>query len=477
MQSLLHWLSDLVARAGHWSYAVIFAAAVLESAAFLGLLVPGEALVLLAGFLTAQGVLDLDVLLWVVALGAVLGDSIGYELGRLLGRPWVLRHGSRFGLSEARLLRAEAFWSQHGAKAVFLGRFIGFARALVPFLAGSTAMRYRLFLLYNALGAVLWATAFLLLGRGLGASWQVAERWIGRASAILGVAVLLGFAFVWLGRWAARHESELKDRWRRLQDLPQWQAWHTRFAPQIGWLRDRLSPTGFLGLRLSLGVALMIGAVWLFGGVAEDVVHRDPLTYVDIVLAQWLQDHAVESLTVLMLAVTHAHDWAPVLGATVLLCCFFAWKRQPEWLLVAFIAMPGGMLLNWVLKLAFRRPRPSVGAYVQALQSYSFPSGHTVAATLFYGLVAVYLVSIARSWTQRVTIVWVASACIVVVAFSRLYLGVHYLSDVLSAMAVGAFWLALCVTTVHTLAAVRESRNDAADTPPATNQQEGDNLR
>lgn len=469
-----------MARAGHWSYAVIFAAAALESAAFLGLLVPGEALVLLAGFLSAQGVLDLDVLLWVVILGAVLGDSIGYELGARLGRPWALRHGRRFGLSEKRLLQAEEFWSRHGAKAVFLGRFIGFARALVPFLAGSTAMRYRVFLLYNVLGATLWAAAFLLLGRGLGASWQVAERWIGRASAIVGVAILLMLAFAWLGRWTARHESALKGRWRRLREQPQWQALENRIEPQIDWLRLRLSPTGYLGLRLTLGVVMVIGAAWLFGGVAEDVIHRDPLTRVDAVLAQWLQDHAAATLTALALGVSQAHDAAPVILVTALLCVFFGWRRQRAWLLITLLVVPGGMLLNWGLKLAFQRPRPTVSAYAQALQSYSFPSGHTVAATLVYGLVAVYLVSIARSWTQRVTVVWLALACIVVVAFSRLYLGVHYLSDVLAAMAVGAFWLALCTTAVHTLVAARETRNGKAGTAegmPTTKQRTGHTPR
>lgn len=482
MQSLLHWLSDLVARAGQWSYAVIFAAAALESAAFLGLLVPGEALVLLAGFLTAQGVLHLDVLLIVVALGAVLGDSIGYELGRHLGRPWALRRGRRFGLSEKRLLRAEAFWERHGARAVFFGRFIGFARALVPFLAGSTGMRYRVFLLYNALGAALWATAFLLLGRVVGSSWQVAERWIGRASAIVGLGLLLVFFFVWLGRWAARHEADLKVRWRQLQERPQWQVWRERIAPQIVWLQARLSPTGYQGLRLTLGVLMMVGGAWLFGGVAEDVIDRDPLTQVDVVLAQWLQDHAAAPLTAVALAITHAHDWAPVLVATLMLCGFFAWKRQREWLLVTLLTVPGGMLLNWGIKLAFRRPRPTVSDYVHALQSWSFPSGHTVAATLFWGLVAVYLVSVARNWTQRVTVVWLALACIVMVAFSRVYLGVHFLSDVLAAMGVGGFWLALCTTTVHTLSAARAAANGqaagaSAIAPPTTHHDQGDTPR
>ncbi|MDE2299673.1 MAG: phosphatase PAP2 family protein [Burkholderiales bacterium] len=298
----------------------------------------------------------------------------------------------------------------------------------------------------------------------------------GRAGAVVGAGFLLALAYAWLGRWTARHEAALKDRWRRLREQPLWRALERRLEPQIAWLHARLSPTSYLGLRLSLGVAVIVGTAWLFCGVAGDVVDRDPLTRVDAVLAQWLQDHAVAPLTALALAVSHAHDAAPVILATALLCTFLAWRRQYAWMLITMLTVPGGMLLNWGLKLAFQRPRPTVSAYAQALQSYSFPSGHTVAATLFYGLLAVYLVSVARTWTRRVTVVWLALACIVVVAFSRVYLGVHYLSDVLAAMAVGAFWLALCTTAVHTLATAREARNGTAGTAeamPTLNQQEG----
>lgn len=122
-------------------------------------MVPGETLVLVAGFFAAQGLLDLDALIVVIAIGATLGDSIGYEMGRKMGRPALVWYGSRFGLNEQRVDKADAFFAKHGGKSVFFGRFVGFARALVPFLAGSSQMRYRQFLPYNALGAILWSIA------------------------------------------------------------------------------------------------------------------------------------------------------------------------------------------------------------------------------------------------------------------------------------------------------------------------------
>ena len=197
---MLEHLLGLVARLGEWAYLIVFLAAALESSAFVGLVVPGESLVMAAGFLAAAGLLDLADLLPLVAPGAVLGDSVGYELGRWLGRDFLARHGPRVGLRPARLARLDAFFLRHGGKTVFLGRFLGFARALAPFLAGASGMPYGRFLRYNVLGAVLWATAVVVVGYLVGQSWWLVERWIGRGSWILAGLVVLAIAAVWLWR-------------------------------------------------------------------------------------------------------------------------------------------------------------------------------------------------------------------------------------------------------------------------------------
>ena len=204
VRSILQYLLDLVARLGAWSYVIIFAAAALECAAFLGLVVPGESLVLASGFFAHQGILRLDSVMVAAALGATIGDNIGYYLGQKLGRDWLLRHGSRFGITKRRLHQAETFFQRQGPKAVFVGRFIGFARALVPFVAGTSRMRYRQFLIYNAFGAVLWSIGFVTLGYVLGASWQVAEKWIGRTSLVLAGVLVLVALVVWRRRSSAR---------------------------------------------------------------------------------------------------------------------------------------------------------------------------------------------------------------------------------------------------------------------------------
>lgn len=454
---MLDYLVHLVDRLGHWGYVVIFLGAMAESAAFLGLLVPGESLVLVAGFLAAQQVLNFDVLIVVVAVGAAIGDSIGYELGRHLGRPWVLRYGRYAGVHARHLDRAHEFFERHGGKSVFLGRFVGFARALVPFLAGSWRMPYRYFLPYNALGALLWSLSFVLLGYLLGASWRVAEQWIGRAGAILGGAVLFILLLAGLWRWLVRHERAVRERWARVLAHPRVAALRARFAPQIRFLQARFSPQGYLGLHLTVGALVVIGASWLFGGIAEDVFTGDPLVVVDQRVADWLHAHATPGLTSFMSAVSDLHGIVAITVYVAVFALFLAVKRYWHWLLALVLAVPGGALLNVLAKQAFHRMRPSFADEVLALTSFSFPSGHVLIATVLYGVLAAFVVSRVRAWRWRVFAVLAAFFAVVLVAFSRLYLGVHYLSDVLGAWAEGIAWLALCLTGVHTLHRLNES--------------------
>ncbi len=157
------------------------------------------------------------------------------------------------------------------------------------------------------------------------------------------------------------------------------------FAPQIAWLRARLTPVGYAGLQLTLGVVTFIAEAWLFGGIAEDVLHGDPLITVDQHIAMWFRLHRTPTLTTVMQWITRAHEAWTITSACVVLASYLIWKRHWERLWLLVLAVPGGMLLNSILKLAFHRARPSPSAIAEALSSYSFPSGHTMAATVLYG--------------------------------------------------------------------------------------------
>jgi len=224
----------------------------------------------------------------------------------------------------------------------------------------------------------------------------------------------------------------------------------------------RLSPEGAMGLHLTVGVALLLLAAWIFGEIAEDVVTGATITLVDVRLAHWFHERATQGFTRVMLFVTH---WNGLVGSGIMaaLLALWFWRRRAHyWLIVCVVAVPGGMLLNVALKNVFRRTRPTFDDPLLSLVTYSFPSGHTAAATVFYGLLACYLVHRVRTWRARVLVVLGAVGMVTLVALSRMYLGAHYLSDVLAAAAEGAAWLAICITAVSTLHRRRLARGQTS---------------
>ncbi len=213
----------------------------------------------------------------------------------------------------------------------------------------------------------------------------------------------------------------------------------------------RLSPEGETGLHLSVGVVLMLAAAWLFGGIAEDVVTGDKITLLDVALSQWFHQNATSGMTRFMLFITHWHGMAGASVMALLLAAYFHFRKQHYWVLAVGVVVPGGMVLNVLLKYVFQRARPSFDDPLLTLATYSFPSGHTVNAALLYGLIGCWAVVHHRSIGARLVAVAGAGAMVALVGVSRMYLGVHYLTDVLAAAAEGCTWLAICITAISTL--------------------------
>jgi membrane-associated phospholipid phosphatase len=233
------------------------------------------------------------------------------------------------------------------------------------------------------------------------------------------------------------------------------------------FVKQRLSLEGYLGLHLTLGILTIIGATWLFSIIAQDVVNGEPLTVVDQPVSVWLHAHATPRLTAVMLAITNLHSTLGVLVITLIVAILLEYWRDRYWLLVLTLSVPGGMLLNVLLKNLFDRPRPKLDHPILTLTGYSFPSGHTMAATVLYATLASFAASKVQARSWRVLAILVAACAILLVGVSRIYLGAHYLSDVLAAMAEGLAWLAFCLTGVETMRRYRQARRTSNSRPQA----------
>jgi len=217
-------------------------------------------------------------------------------------------------------------------------------------------------------------------------------------------------------------------------------------------LQDRLSPQGYLGLHLTIGMLVILLGCWWFGAIVEDLLTHDPLVIVDQQVATWFHEHATPAVTDIAKAITFFGSVPFLTAASIFCALLLLWRKSWYWLLAFALTMGGGGLLNVLLKHIFQRQRPVFENPLVTLSDYGFPSGHTIGATLFFGILALFAVSeIVRFWRRRVLCFLVAFFLILLIGLSRIYLGAHYLSDVLAAIAAGGLWVAVCWTALQTL--------------------------
>lgn len=228
-------------------------------------------------------------------------------------------------------------------------------------------------------------------------------------------------------------------------------------------LRARLTAEGYLVLQLVAGAVAIIGAAVVFGFLATNISPGGPLTLLDARITLWFHEHARSPYTEVMLGVSLVNGIAGISILSVIFGAVLAYRREWQWLAFTAVAVGGGMSINVLAKLAFARQRPSFDDPLVILSTYSFPSGHTVSSTLFYGTLAAFLTP-RVPWSARAGLWFAALAFVTLVAFSRVYLGAHYLTDVVAGFAEGVAWLSCCMVAWSTYL-WRAGRRAARDAP------------
>lgn len=430
------WLADVAGRLGDWIFPLVGALAFLETGAFVGLVAPGETAVILGGALTAKGDQSLALMLGVVWFSAWAGDGVSFWIGRKLGRGFLLQHGPRLRITRDRLARVETYFQRHGGKTIVIGRFIGVVRALAPFIAGSSGLRYLAFVPYSILGTGLWAATYVLLGFfGADALNRVTEL-AARGSFLFGVVVAAAVLAFLTVRFLRRPENRRRIV-LRLEATPLVR----RVVPQLRFVWDRLTP-GELGLEFTSVLAMLSVSLFVLVGYTS-VVSGDlgptpgdsqALEVADNLRAAWLTEVA-EFVTRL--------GSAPVTLAVALVAggALAARRRWPELAVlvaavgIAHIALP-------VIEGAVGRPGPR-GSLVET-GGPSFPSGHAALAVIYPWLALTMTVRLRPRMANASALVAAGVAIAVAVGLSRAYLHADYLSDVNAGWALGVSSFAGC---------------------------------
>lgn len=453
---------------GYW---VVLLLSLLESLAFVGVVVPGAVVVVFAGSLAARGFFDLGDLVWFASAGAILGDSISFRMGK--GKHIRFREENRI-FKPGLLEKGKLFFARHGGKSIFLGRFVGLIRAVIPFVAGLSGMEAKRFYLWNITSAIIWAATHLLAGYFLGQAWRIVEVWSTRFGIVVAALLLLTLGAFWLKRFAERRGRELIEFigsllasiGEAIAANPHVRKLVVKHPAFFAFVGKRLDRTEFSGLPLTLFGAAFLYILLLLGGVVEDVLSMDPIVALDTRIENLLYAFRDPLLVKVFL-------WITLLGkAKIVLCValsliviFFLWNKQ-EFVIPLIVTVTGSGMFNLLGKVAFHRQRPtSVGVYTET--SFSFPSGHAAIAAALYGFAVYFLWRRAATWGRRLNILFAGIFLVAAIGFSRLYLGVHFLSDVLGGYLLGLLWLIIGISMAEWNA--RKERPPAAPVlAPAT---------
>jgi membrane protein DedA with SNARE-associated domain/membrane-associated phospholipid phosphatase len=450
-------IEDLSKGLGAWTYLLVGGLAFLETGAFVGLVAPGEFTVMLGGAVASQGDISLPLIIAITWLAAFAGDSVSFLLGARLGRGFLVRHGERFRISSERLKQVEGYFGRHGGKTILIGRFIGLVRALAPFIAGSSRMPYRNFAPFSILGTGLWAGALILVGYFAAQSLDTVTNAVGKGLLVFGIVVAVVVALVVAYRFVREAENRRRlvaqmERRRALRPILQLAR---RLRPQFAFLGRRLTPGG-LGLELTTLLAAL--SVGLFVLIAYwSVVAGDPGPTPGDRTA-WNLSHDVQAgwLTDAAKAITQLGSGWVVYPLSVIAAVLLALRRR--WMEFWSIAIGMTLIAVFVpeIKGWTDRPRPPE-PIISVDDGGAFPSGHAAQSTLYTWLAITFALRVVPGITRRSVVIVAGIALTALIGLTRVYLRVHWLSDVSGGWALGASSFAAVAAVVLVVAHIRDN--------------------
>ncbi len=426
LQDLLNWIS----LHPHAFIIAVYIIALMESLVVLGLLIPGAALLFGAGALMATGALPIAPIMLSASAGAITGDFVSFLLGKHYQQGlrviWPFRHYPRL------VNRGVDYFVRHGGKSVFMARFIGPIRPIVPAIAGMMNMSTSRFLVVVVIASLLWAPVYILPGMVFGASLGLAAEVAGR----LVVLLIVIAAIAWLGFWLISTLTRLLQPHvaSAFEKILARSRSHPMIKPLAGSLLDPDHPEA-RGLAI-LSVLFFI-TLWIILLTSRQVLHGHWFDGIDSYIFHSLQDLRTPWVHSTMVFITQFGNLSLLAFVLAGGAAWLLWKRYTKaashWLAV-YIATG---LLTWVLRNTAQVTRP-----VDFQTGFSFPSAHTSMSMAVYGFLALMIareLHVQRRWIPYSA----AGLLIILIALSRLYLGVHWFSDVLAGFSLGLAWVAL----------------------------------
>jgi undecaprenyl-diphosphatase len=396
---------------GQWGYVIVLIFSIVESIPLIGLAIPGGVIVIAAGFFVKIGILDLIPTIIIVSVGAFIGDTVAYYLGRCFGYSFLVRMGKYIFFKPAHFEKAKIVLQAHPRKAIMGGRLHALTRAIIPFAAGSADIKSSLFLPFAAISAVVWATANIVVGLIFGQGFQVASKYLGVIFFVaFGLSILVIYSYQFISRFTERNRHII----HRFQIYP---------------------------------LLINLVSIYVVAKISESVLAGAHVSKFDILVNHFFQKIHSPFLTDFFVAIT---SFATPTNLTIVGCVLAGYLMyRHRWYYLALLpaSLFAGVISDSILKKMMHVARPLFP--LVPTTDFSFPSGHATVAVIFFVLIAYFFKNSIKPIFWRRLYIAVCALAAIAVCVSRLYLGAHWLSDVLAGIALGVFWVTLFIVLFH----------------------------
>jgi len=417
-------------------YQVFFAPILLLIIEEAGIPLPVENVIFIhTGYQVAKGNLPFLVA-YIILLGSiVIGASILYYLSSRYGQRLIFKFGKYMHLSEDKLFTVQNWFKKYGVWFIIFGRHIPGFRVPITVFSGMSHITYRTFILCILISDAFTIPFYLTLGMKFG------PKAAGLLHAHQGYVIFLvsSAILVALGVLFLRMSKSVKDNMQKV---------HTQVS-RISKFVLNSEAALFLFLEMALGILISLASFLFFIDIVKDVIEKDYVHF-DTTISLFMYSMRSPLLTQIMFALSSFGGVAFLLIATVITILFFLYKKYyREALLFSFILFMGE-IIDFALKIMVKRPRPHFHPLVIE-HDYSFPSGHSMGAFIFYVTLAYMIFHFTKNKKLSLTVFSCAILLTFLIGVSRVYLGVHYPSDVLAGFVAGAFWFATVILLDKTM--------------------------
>ncbi len=405
----------------NWGYWIVFLAAMLESSPIFGLLIPGQIIVVIGGFLVKQGALDIGDMIFIAASGAILGDLIGYVLGRKYGCSFITKYGKYFFFKKEHFEKTKKIMNHHTGKTLIIGRFNPLTRAFAPFVAGTMDVSFLKFFTYNIIGGITWAVSFVVIGYIFGESYEIVASYAGK---FIFIAIVLSVVIIYLYRFVNKR-------------------------------RHVFSKYHLYALILN------IFSLYLFSKMIEDLVDKELVTILDI----WINAKMVllwnPLLNKTMIFITNIVSPPNLIILSIILLGFLICRKKWYHSLLLLLGAMGGFAFEVLTKIIIHRIRPE-NALIE-VPGYSFPSGHATMAIIFFSLLIYSLKDDIKNKLLRWCFIVGNILLFLFIGFSRVYLNAHWFSDVIGGFSLGLFWLTLLILVFKIITSLTKQKAPSSE--------------